>query len=91
MVVVVCLRIEVISWYRHIYARHPTFQCVCMRAQGFLLPYYHTSYWIGLVLDLWPSFKWVDPAMPLVTPPYYYNWGNYTGGALQLPLHRPWC
>jgi hypothetical protein len=50
-------------------------------AQGYLLPYFHTSYWIGLVLDLWPSFKWIDPSMPLVTPPYYNNWGNYTGGA----------
>jgi hypothetical protein len=47
--------------------------------QGYLLPYFHTSYWIGLALDLWPSFRWTDPSMPLVTPPYYNNWGNYTG------------
>jgi hypothetical protein len=52
--------------------------------QGFLLPYFHTSYWLGLVLDIWPAYLWRDPSMPAATPPYYNNWGNYTGGCRRL-------
>ncbi len=37
-----------------------------MAARGYLLPGFHTFYWIGLrLLDLpWPNFVWTDPALP---------------------------
>ena len=37
-----------------------------MASRGYLLPGFHTFYWIGLrLVDLpWPNFVWMDPALP---------------------------
>jgi hypothetical protein len=65
----------------------------CCALQGFLLPFYHTSYWLGLVLDIWPAYLWRDPSMPGATPPFYNNWGNYTGSCLHriMPAEAVGC
>jgi hypothetical protein len=45
---------------------------------GFLLPYYHTEYLIGLKADPWPRFNWTNLYVSALDPynnSLYYNWG----------------
>ena len=46
--------------------------------KGFLLPYYHTEYLMGMKASPWPQFNWTDKYLPPLSPynsSLYYNWG----------------
>ena len=64
--------------------------------QGYLLPFYHQHYWVGLRASMPFAFRWVDPYSPAPASDTYQNWGtagtkvpepnNLLGWVLQLSL-----
>lgn len=52
--------------------------------QGYLLPKYHNSYWMGLRAAQWPSFAWIDNT---VNQTSYQHWGQYPDGSKE-PKNR---
>ena len=50
--------------------------------QGYLLPKYHKSYWMGLRATQWPNFAWIDNT---VNKTSYQHWGQYIEGELIQP------
>jgi hypothetical protein len=44
--------------------------------QGFMLPYYHRNYWMGLRSVGWPTFNWVDPTVAAPSAETYTHWGS---------------
>jgi hypothetical protein len=62
----------------------PPFPC-----QGFLIPAFHGSYWLGLMssVDAWPAFNWTDPFMlPLDDPAGYAHWDQAQPDEPQMSL-----
>jgi hypothetical protein len=49
--------------------------------QGFLLPFYHGNYWVGLRAIGWPTFGWVDPNVPNPGGDQYVHWGAAGSGS----------
>lgn len=53
----------------------PTSPRYHMSMQGYLLPYYHRHYWLGLRASQPLAFKWSDPYAAAPARDTYQNWG----------------
>lgn len=51
------------------------------RSQGYLLPYFHRHYWLGLRAAEPRAFRWTDPYAPAPSSSSYQNWGALASSA----------
>jgi hypothetical protein len=56
--------------------------------QGWLLPSYHKSYWIGLTATTWPYFHWLEPSND-PSDDTYIHWGLLLPAGLMVSLVAP--
>jgi hypothetical protein len=50
--------------------------CCLAPLQGYLLPFYHQHYWVGLRASMPFAFRWTDPYAPTPSSDTYQNWGT---------------
>ncbi len=53
-----------------------TLLALTLPLQGYLLPFYHQHYWVGLRASMPFAFRWVDPYSPAPASDTYQNWGT---------------
>jgi hypothetical protein len=56
--------------------------------QGYLLPKYHQSYWMGLRATQWPNFAWIDNTVRKTS---YQHWGQYPDGSREPKSRQNTC
>lgn len=55
-------------------------------AQGFMLPTYHTKYWLGAMADDQRKWNWLDKtSFPSYSNSKYINWGVLQPGSIPEP------